>query len=311
MKRTAKKCFVACLVMSLLLAMLPMISVSAAAPALDIITDVEFKTIEIQGNIPSLADQQASIIIMDKDYTGSFSDVFANQDQIVALDQVAVDANGAFSYYTVLADVEAEATYPIFVNGSFIAATVKFDAPTAIMAGDQITLPIIVKNGTDFAGLTGAIDYDPDFWILESVTAADGFLMQSIDNIFAVATEDGMGVDGDVVAGYAILTAKADVEEDALTTVYFDVVEAYNAAGDAINVRIPASKFVVYVDVIPGDVNLDGTVDLRDAILLLQYLSNNTTLTAKQLRAADVLADGLVNTADAVVIMQMSLPVVR
>ena len=308
MKRTAKKCIVACLVMSLLLAMLPMVSVSAAAPALDIITDVEFKTIDIQGNIPALANQQASIVIMDKDYTGDFSEVFANQDLIVALDQVSVDANGKFSYYTVLAEVEAEANYPIFINGAFMAASIKFDAPTGIRAGDQITLPIIVKNATNFSGLTGVVNYDPEFFTLEDVAGADGFLLTGMDNTFAVVTKDGMGVDGDVVVGYVILTANDDLVEDTLTDVSFEICEAYDAALEVADVRIPSTKFVVYEDVLPGDVDLNGVVDLRDAILLLQYLSKNTTLSPKALRAADVLADGIVNTADAVVIMQMSLP---
>lgn len=306
MKRTAKKCLVACLVLSLLLAMLPMISVSAATPALDIITDVEFKTIEIRGNMPENAGEM-SLVIMDASYEGDFSGVFENVDKIVALDQLTVAADGAFTYNTVLDSVVVDAAYKLFLNGVEVDSIV-FDAPIGVMAGDQIAVPIFVRNCTDFAGLIGNLNYDPEYFTLESITAADGYLLQSIGTRFAVVTEDGMGVDGNNVVGWALLTVSSDLEEGApLTTVSYTIDNAYKADGSAADVRTEAYKFEILDPVLPGDVDLDGDVDLADAILLLQYLSQNATLSAKALRAADILADGIVNTADAVVIMQVCL----
>lgn len=53
-----------------------------------------------------------------------------------------------------------------------------------------------------------------------------------------------------------------------------------------------------------GDVNGDGEVDVGDAVLVLRYSVQRTTLTQKQLRAADVLHDGKVDVKDAVRILQ-------
>jgi len=49
-------------------------------------------------------------------------------------------------------------------------------------------------------------------------------------------------------------------------------------------------------------------VDVADAVLLLQYLAGNVTLSPKQLRAADVNDDGAVDVSDVVLIMQMCMP---
>lgn len=47
-----------------------------------------------------------------------------------------------------------------------------------------------------------------------------------------------------------------------------------------------------------GDVNLDGTVNVQDVVLLQKYLIRKETLTAEQAKAADVNEDGVVNVID-------------
>ena len=47
-----------------------------------------------------------------------------------------------------------------------------------------------------------------------------------------------------------------------------------------------------------GDVNLDGTVNVQDVVLLQKYLIRKETLTAEQAKAADVNEDGIVNVID-------------
>ena len=47
-----------------------------------------------------------------------------------------------------------------------------------------------------------------------------------------------------------------------------------------------------------GDVNLDGTVNVQDVVLLQKYLLRKETLTAEQAKVADVNKDGVVNVID-------------
>ena len=47
-----------------------------------------------------------------------------------------------------------------------------------------------------------------------------------------------------------------------------------------------------------GDVNLDGTVNVQDVVLLQKYLLRKETLTAEQAKVADVNEDGVVNVID-------------
>jgi len=64
------------------------------------------------------------------------------------------------------------------------------------------------------------------------------------------------------------------------------------------------------IEIIPilmGDVNLDGRVEIADATLILQSLTNNVyyELSEKGKLAADVNFDGVVNRADAEIIQQL------
>ncbi|MBQ2487135.1 MAG: dockerin type I repeat-containing protein, partial [Ruminococcus sp.] len=60
-------------------------------------------------------------------------------------------------------------------------------------------------------------------------------------------------------------------------------------------------------DILYGDVNQNGRVDIGDATLLQQYLAEFTTLSSAQLRAADANRDGNVNVRDVTAIRRMLL----
>jgi hypothetical protein len=53
-----------------------------------------------------------------------------------------------------------------------------------------------------------------------------------------------------------------------------------------------------------GDVNADGIVDSADALLILRYSMNLGTLTAAQLSVADINGDGVVDSADALLLLR-------
>jgi hypothetical protein len=55
---------------------------------------------------------------------------------------------------------------------------------------------------------------------------------------------------------------------------------------------------------IPGDVNNDGYVDIRDVVLVQRYILGQQMLTPTQMTAADVNGDGMVNVVDVNLMMQ-------
>ena len=56
--------------------------------------------------------------------------------------------------------------------------------------------------------------------------------------------------------------------------------------------------------VLLGDINKDGAIDLKDSSIILQYLSNNTSLSALSLLALDLNRNGIIDTGDATLIQQ-------
>ena len=78
-----------------------------------------------------------------------------------------------------------------------------------------------------------------------------------------------------------------------------------NAQQKNIHVRIVLMKLptlVEGVDYILGDVNGDGQITLEDKELLLNYCVGNTGLTYKQTKSADVNKDGMITSADGLLI---------
>jgi len=310
MKNKVKKGLVVFLALCMLLTMLPVIGASAASD-LEVTTSWRNKSIEVSGVLTDLASTQASIFILEPPFAGEFTDVFANMGLVKAAGQVAVGADGEFSYSCSLTSGIAAGDYTVFVNGAAYKASFTFndseDFPNYyVKAGDQISIPIIAQDCEDVDAIKGNVLFDSEFLTLNAIYGANGFLAASYaDYGFGFARD--AGANGDVIVGYVLFTANADLTEDAFTLVEYTL--DYATSGDDLieGIEFTPAKVNIEVKVLLGDVNCDGIVDLRDAVLLLQFLSDTagSQPTSKQLRAAEVTGDGLVNTADVVVIMQM------
>ena len=59
-----------------------------------------------------------------------------------------------------------------------------------------------------------------------------------------------------------------------------------------------------------GDVNLDGSIDITDVVLLNQFASGSVELTEVQQKNADCNGDGNADQTDAVVLLQFLLRIV-
>ena len=191
-----------------------------------------------------------------------------------------------------------------------VTATVDVVAMASVQAetGENVMVPILLKDCANVSGVQGVIDYDSDLLTLDSVAGKNGFVLQSNGNKFIAVAGNSAGLEGDVIVGYAIFKTKAGLLDDVSTYVTFPSAIVRDKNGQIIDQDVAIVEVTVVGEPpIIGDVNLDGVVDLADAILLMQYASGSINLTSKQLKAAEVNKDGIVNVGDVIIIMQMCI----
>lgn len=105
------------------------------------------------------------------------------------------------------------------------------------------------------------------------------------------------------------------------TTVAFNVYPSTLTSGSTYNVYMvgtgagesykKVASFTYYAPYILGDVNEDKTVDVGDALAVLQYSAELTTLSDTQLLAADVNASNDVDVGDALMILQYAADLIE
>lgn len=88
-----------------------------------------------------------------------------------------------------------------------------------------------------------------------------------------------------------------------LSSSFFKITSLVNDRGN----NLIVDESIEIIPILMGDVNLDGRVEIADATLILQSLTNNVyyELSEKGKLAADVNFDGVVNRADAEIIQQL------
>ena len=233
------------------------------------------------------------------------------QKSAIANLKVLMGSLGAKQYFANEPTVEVKPWGEAFELESFYNVEKQAFNPTiyTLEKGKTVTVPIQVLGCEGISGMLGTLKYDKSLVSLEGISAAKGFALYPQGDSFVAVTQDGFDVGGDAIIAYAVFSALTDdLPDDVLTSVWASNVSAYNEAMLPIIPIVPDITINVLAKTpLRGDVNLDGEVNLIDAILLMQYLSGSVNLTNRQLRAADVTQDGIVNVGDTIVIMQMCL----
>jgi hypothetical protein len=104
--------------------------------------------------------------------------------------------------------------------------------------------------------------------------------------------------------------------------VYYFAVTAYNAAGveSAYSNVVSTPTSIVQGNVLKGDVNGDGVVDVTDALVVMQAVTNPALQTPAMLTSADVspldssgkpVGDGQITLADALLILQKAVGLIN
>lgn len=150
-------------------------------------------------------------------------------------------------------------------------------------------------------GVTATAYYDKEELSLVSFEPAPGYLLVGKGDRFTFANANP--ITENTVIGYATFkAADAAANFDASKVSFAMDGVAYDVDSNPTMARFNDAE--VTHTAIPGDSNSDGIVDVRDAVLVLQYLAGNTNLTEKQLTAADMNLDRNVTISDVVMIMK-------
>ena len=123
-----------------------------------------------------------------------------------------------------------------------------------------------------------------------NVTAASGVTVSRSGNVITVKTERQISV-GETLVTLSLKTGNR------LAAGKYNVITS-DGQGDSF------AKLTTYDW---GDVNMDGKVNSRDAVLIQQYAVKMVTFDSLQLALADVYNDGKINSRDAVLIQQYAV----
>ena len=152
-------------------------------------------------------------------------------------------------------------------------------------------------------GVTATVHYDHSELNLVGFEAAPGYILVGSGDQFTFA--NASAITTNTVIGYAVFEAASSANFDASKVSFSMNKYAFDIDGNPTMARFNDAE--VTQEAVPGDVNSDGVLDVRDAVRALQYIAGNVTLTARQLEAADVNADGSVDVIDVTLIMQLCM----
>lgn len=280
-------------------------AVTVTKPIDSISIDIDDFTLENNG------DTQQLNVVLDPEDASYDSIVWSSSNESVA----TVDPETGL--VTAVGPGTATITVTVTLNGEEITETVTVTVSRTIgftvYAGQKVSIPIVLDGCVDLAGLAASVVYDKELLTLNSISAPNGFLFieggyypEKDPASFVITSQDGQN--GSLTVVWTHFTATEAIEEDTLTYIGLEIREILNSKGETINATLPVHELTILpTPPLPGDVNLNGVVDMPDAILVLQYISGNTELSPRQLLAADVNGDGAIDTADAIIIMQRVL----
>ena len=170
-------------------------------------------------------------------------------------------------------------------------------------AGEEIEVGVILHNNPGLTGMVLTPVFDSAALTLKSVKKADlGFAVSVIKNITLDTDGDNVTEDG------ILITMTFAVNEDAAAGDYrigLIVRECTNEDWDDIELAVVNGTLTVY-DFVYGDANDDGTVSIKDAVLIRKYLASfdydTETSDVEIGPGADANADGNISIKDVVLI---------
>lgn len=257
--------------------------------------DAKAPTCEESGNIAYWVCNECGKYFSDADGT-----------QVITLEETVLSATGHHFDNGVCTACGAED--PAYQTNAVIEAGSLTTYP-----GDTIKVPISVRNNPGISSIKLTVTYDPAVLGYKGCTFNEALTSIAGSQTVVNDTQSGRVVLSWVVANAAYTDAKGDI-----AVLDFEVKSVAENTSSPVSISYePESTFdnnlvdqkflikngTVQVNTIrPGDINGDGTVDVNDALLLLNYVCD---LRKDEVKGnPDVNGDGKVNNKDVVILLR-------
>lgn len=194
-----------------------------------------------------------------------------------------------------------------------VMATTAMAGTVTVQPGDELSMEVSIESASGKYAKIGVKTNSAPVTFVDAVGGEvnDVVPPKAFDDYFDLVNDPGITIsaDGTTISGTA--AGPVDLVDGVIGTLTFKVnanaaagtytVEAYKKSGSV--TVVGSVTFVVEAATsgrIPGDVNDDGEVDMRDSVLLYRYLADwGVTI---NMANADVNADGEVDMRDSVLL---------
>ena len=175
-----------------------------------------------------------------------------------------------------------------------------------VSRGTQFTVALQLQNNPGIAGLIVTLDYDSSVFTLTNVT--NGTLFDRFSQQKNLVWTNNSGADTTVNGTLATLTfTAAEDAQPGSHTIGLTLRESVNAAQQDVAVTVTGGAVEV-ISIVYGDANGDEKVNIKDVVLLNQYLANydydTGTSTVTVGPGADANGDNKVSVKDVVLLNQ-------
>jgi hypothetical protein len=196
---------------------------------------------------------------------------------------------GTYGFYQVIHHDVSEEDMQIVIDSA------------TVMVGNTVRLEMVLRNNPGLMGLLLSLDYDTS--ALQLLRVQNGDLPMDMDEGAKLMwTANAENSEDGVLCVLEFAVAEGVAVGDYPITIILE--EAYNEVPEKLNPHLVSAvvKVINVSNVIYGDVNDDGLVNLLDVLMLRKYLANRDLDTGESTveigMGADVDGDGAVNLID-------------
>ena len=177
-------------------------------------------------------------------------------------------------------------------------------------AGDEVTIPVTIKQNSGIAGFSYDVNYDSSKLQLKKMTAGtvtkEGTFTTN-GNVVNWYTTDNITVNGTILnITFTILKDTADGKYPVSISLHDGKKNLVNEEGSYVKAAYKAGEVEV-VSGILGDINGDKDITIADVVLLNRYVLGKASLDSDKKKFADINSDGDVTIGDVVLLNRQVL----
>ena len=177
-------------------------------------------------------------------------------------------------------------------------------------AGDEVTIPVTIKQNSGIAGFSYDVNYDSSKLQLKKMTAGtvtkEGTFTTN-GNVVNWYTTDNITANGTILnITFTILKDTADGKYPVSISLHDGKKNLVNEEGSYVKAAYKAGEVEV-VSGILGDINGDKDITIADVVLLNRYVLGKVSLNSDKKKLADINSDGDVTIGDVVLLNRQVL----